>query len=154
MQKTPSRKLMALCHPNLTNWGHGLCANCYYRKRYTENKNGYREKKNARNRIWSAAHKDRWRGYKLKNRHGISVEQYEEILALQGGVCAACKKPPVKGARLLSVDHDHKCCPSKDKSCGKCIRGLLHSECNWILGASGENAELLRSIAEYADKVQ
>lgn len=27
------------------------------------------------------------------------------------------------------VDHDHKCC-SGDKSCGKCVRGILCPGCN------------------------
>lgn len=30
----------------------------------------------------------------------------------------------------LHLDHDHRCCPKKGESCGKCIRGLLCWGCN------------------------
>lgn len=62
-----------------------------------------------------------WSAYK------ITLEDYDRILASQGGVCMICKKPP--GKRNLAVDHDHSCCPGKT-TCGKCIRGLLHAPCN------------------------
>ena len=55
----------------------------------------------------------------------LTVEQYDVILAYQGGVCYACHQPePVKGRRL-SVDHDHET---------GLVRGLLCSRCNPIIG--------------------
>ena len=36
--------------------------------------------------------------------------------------------------RNLSVDHDHACCPTGGRSCGKCARGLLCVRCNSCLG--------------------
>ena len=27
--------------------------------------------------------------------------------------------------QLIHVDHDHECCRVKNRSCGKCVRGLL-----------------------------
>src|SRR5216684_1391978 len=59
----------------------------------------------------------------LLKRYGISWPEYELRLALQGGVCAICKKKPKR--RLLCVDHCHKT--------GK-VRGLLCSSCNAALG--------------------
>jgi hypothetical protein len=60
---------------------------------------------------------------RLKRCYGISVEQYEEMLDRQGGVCGLCGEPP-RGLRL-AVDHDHET--------GR-VRGLLHNECNRALG--------------------
>ena len=67
------------------------------------------------------------RNFNLMRRYNITVEQYDQMLADQGGVCAICKKPPLKNR--LHVDHDHACC-DRVGSCGKCIRGLLCSSCN------------------------
>jgi hypothetical protein len=43
---------------------------------------------------------------RLRKVYGISLDQYNEILAKQGGVCKICGRPP-KNNRL-SVDHDHR----------------------------------------------
>jgi hypothetical protein len=63
----------------------------------------------------------------------LTLEQYNEMLGKQGGVCAMCQAPPEELDRSLCVDHDHTCC-SGPKTCGKCIRGLLCVSCNVFLG--------------------
>lgn len=68
----------------------------------------------------------------LVTKYGMTVEDYEAMLAEQGGVCAVCERPPKTGRRL-AVDHDHACCPGEG-SCGKCVRGLLCTTCNTWLG--------------------
>jgi|SRR6187551_2418154 len=78
------------------------------------------------------------RAKELQKRYGITIEQYNEMLAKQNGVCAICKQPEVLLApngepRNLCVDHDHSCCTSQ-RTCGKCIRGLLCQRCNVALG--------------------
>ena len=77
----------------------------------------------ARNRL-----RDRCRAY------GITVEDYERMLADQGGGCAICGATAEDNGRALAIDHDHGCCPEQLRSCGKCVRGLLCSPCNVAVG--------------------
>lgn len=90
----------------------------------------------------------------LKRNFGITVEQYEEIFEVQGGVCAICNNPPTD--KRLAVDHDHNCCPGHRYSCGKCVRGLLCGRCNqglWIMEEYHEKAkEYLH--ANWANRLQ
>jgi hypothetical protein len=99
----------------------------------------------------------RQHGYDLANPwrncprlYNLSVAQVEEKSRTQGNVCAVCKRP-CKVNRVLSVDHDHSCCPGP-KSCGKCVRDLLCYRCNTVLGRVEENRELLLNLVEYLDK--
>jgi hypothetical protein len=64
--------------------------------------------------------------YSLRHRHGLTPEQYDEILIAQGGKCALCEtRQGEKGFNgRLHVDHDH--------ITGK-IRGLLCMYCNHAL---------------------
>lgn len=83
--------------------------------------------------------KDRVRNLAYLKKYNISLDQYNEILLSQGGVCGICRNAEARidnrsGATFnLAVDHDHLCCPG-DNSCGKCIRGLLCGNCNTKLG--------------------
>lgn len=69
--------------------------------------------------------KERARAKRLLDNYKLTVEQYDAILAYQGGVCYVCHQAePVKGRRL-SVDHCHTT---------GLVRGLLCSRCNPIIG--------------------
>jgi hypothetical protein len=83
----------------------------------------------------SSCRKDRT----LRIAHGITLAQYEERLASQGGACAICGTDERAQGREYHVDHDHRCCPGR-KGCGKCIRGLLCGPCNTGIGMLGEDA--------------
>lgn len=78
--------------------------------------------------------------------YGLNVEQYETLLAEQGGVCAICLKPEsyidsrTGNPRRLSVDHDH--------ATGK-VRGLLCGRCNRMLGYINDDADALDRGAAY-----
>lgn len=81
---------------------------------------------------------------------GLNMESYSDMEKSQNGVCAICKNPESK-KRRLSVDHDHECCPGSG-SCGKCIRGLLCSNCNTALGLVKDSVETLKSAIAYLQK--
>jgi len=85
----------------------------------------------------------------IKYRYGVSVEEYNELLKKQGGVCAICNEVPLKGK--FHIDHDHQCCAGVG-SCGKCIRGLLCNRCNWMLGNSGDSVLRLKNGIKYLKK--
>lgn len=90
---------------------------------------------------------DATRHYGLRHYYGIGIDDYNEMLAAQNGVCAICEKPEkakVRGkVKPLSVDHSH--------TTGK-VRALLCSSCNHLLGHAFESAEVLRAAALYLEQ--
>lgn len=97
---------------------------------------------------------DKYRDQWLRKQYGISLEKYLEMEALQNGVCYLCGGvSPSRGGKqlMLSVDHDHRCCPGK-KSCGNCVRKLLCANCNFGIGSLKDNPALLRAAAEYLEE--
>jgi hypothetical protein len=83
------------------------------------------------------------RNKSLKQRYGISIDEYEATLAQQNYCCAICKKPDVEERfGTLCVDHDHQ---------SKANRSLLCSNCNRGLGNFLENPQLLRDAAQYLE---
>lgn len=94
------------------------------------------------------ANRDRFVARNLLRQHSLTVEQYEALLAAQGGVCAICGTGEPRGRGRFHVDHDHACCPGQ-QSCGKCVRGLLCGNCNPGLGAFGDDPERLLAAAAY-----
>jgi hypothetical protein len=71
----------------------------------------------------------------FKFKYGISVEEYDELLAAQGGLCAICGQE-----KKLFLDHDHV---------SKRVRGLLCRNCNVALGHFYDDPGLLTSAAAY-----
>lgn len=88
------------------------------------------------------------RASQMKLKYGLTQEAFDILAGQQGGMCAICKGPPNR--RGLFVDHDHACCPGQ-RTCGKCIRGLLCNNCNFLIGLAKEDREVLRSAAEYIE---
>ena len=56
----------------------------------------------------------------LYQKYGLTEVQYSKMLALQGGVCAICGKPPKK--RRLHTDHDHQTGRVRCLACMRCNR--------------------------------
>lgn len=89
----------------------------------------------------------------LQAKFGIDIDRYERLLASQGGGCAICRAVPTKHARAFAVDHDHSCCPTQE-TCGECVRGILCSRCNLMIGSLGDDPEVLVSMARYLRQCQ
>jgi hypothetical protein len=97
------------------------------------------------------AHRKKWAAkYYQKNKrkiglkkYGITVEQYQLKLDSQLGKCAICKKEPE--SKRLFVDHNH----STNK-----VRGLLCSNCNFLIGLASESKETLQNSIEYLIKYE
>ena len=85
--------------------------------------------------------------------YGITIEQYHQMLEDQDYACKICGLEEKTYRKRLSIDHDHSCCPGT-KSCGKCIRGLLCSNCNMSLGNAKDNVEILKKMIAYLESYQ
>lgn len=78
-------------------------------------------------------------GYKLKNRYGLTPEQFAAMSAKQNDKCAICNQLSPDGKRL-HVDHDHTT---------GAVRQLLCVSCNHGLGLFYEKPELLAAAIQY-----
>ena len=79
--------------------------------------------------------------YMMKQKFNMTIEQYDELLEKQNGVCAICGRlntDPQKGR--FCIDHDHKT--------GK-VRGLLCTKCNIALGDFDDNINSLAKAIKY-----
>lgn len=85
------------------------------------------------------------RKYNLAKKYGLSLEDAQRIYDEQDGLCAICDEE-LNGR--YQVDHDHSCCPGQ-KTCGKCLRGLLCRSCNHGLGHFKDSVDALNRAAYY-----
>lgn len=130
-----------------------------FAKRNKNGKTGLQSKCKQCNREYRQSRKDLEKEYRreyrkrkpvngrakmLKYSYGLTLEDYNDLLIKQNGVCAICKKE----VDLLVVDHNHSCCPGP-RSCSKCIRGLLCKGCNLGIGYFKDNNEYLKNAVEY-----
>lgn len=93
------------------------------------------------NKVIASQHK------RMCTRHGITLERRNSILESQNYVCALCLLPEQDNNKFV-IDHDHNCCP-KSFSCGKCIRGIIHSKCNKAIGFLEDKEKLAIMAYEY-----
>ena len=94
----------------------------------------------AENTEWHKTHHVYRRSAQLKHNYGISLDDYEKMLASQNGSCAICEKTVAANGKFLSVDHDH--------ATGK-VRALLCDQCNCGLGNFNENPLLFLRALKY-----
>lgn len=93
------------------------------------------------------------RDFRLNKEFGITVDEYEEILKRQNGVCWICEKPPKVGGNRLAVDHLHSKGEKRRNPREKRgrVRGLLCWGCNAAIGKFGDNITKLRRAADYLE---
>jgi len=149
-------------------YGKGLCERCYNAARRVtpEYKAAHRvyqaaygvrphaaAARRARNvsRGATAEGKAAERARDILRKYGITPADYDAILIAQGGGCAGCGAATSRDGRRLAVDHDHRCCPGS-RSCGKCVRGLLCTNCNRGLGRLADDPARLSRLIDYLDR--
>lgn len=121
-------------------------AEAFYRSKYSKYScSSYRKRcQNLLSTSYARENKDKiqplLRGYSIKRRYGLTVQDYEAMLRRQGFRCAICGTEECATGRNLAVDHCH--------TTGK-VRGLLCANCNRGIGSLKDSEELLQRAIEY-----
>ena len=131
-----------------------VCKRVYNREFYTRNKEAIIK----RTKDYRASNKDKVadfhktpkrratkRAWTLKKKYGLSMQDYNTILAQQGGVCSICgeaetAKDVAGNLKPMSVDHSHVT---------GVVRTLLCDRCNKLVGALEKNPARTAQILEY-----
>lgn len=103
------------CHPDRPHMGRGMCPPCYRRAYYAAN----RERFARLSKAWNDKNP-----HAYLSKYGLTSEQWDEMFAAQGGVCAICKQPST--GRRMAVDHDHETGRVRALLCASCNRGIGH----------------------------
>jgi len=85
------------------------------------------------------------RAHNLKQRYGLSPDEYQSILAHQNFTCAICEVEISHALEYTAkssvvVDHNHET--------GE-VRGILCSKCNLVLGHARESTDILYRAIVY-----
>lgn len=105
------------------------------------------EKAKALKQKWIDKNRDHYlklqRNVHMKRRYGISLSDYNNMLAIQNNSCAICLKTggETRMDRLV-VDHCHKTMK---------VRSLLCQSCNAVIGMSFERKEVLLGAVKYLE---
>lgn len=113
----------------------GTCKKCHteYQKKYYQNNDDKRIAKNKMNTKYVPP----WK------RHHLTQKEYETLFNKFGGKCHICREK-----EGYAIDHDHSCC-NKNRSCGKCVRGILCRGCNTALGNLKEDPDTIINLMKY-----
>jgi hypothetical protein len=96
----------------------------------------YRETRAA----YYQANKRLWQNKRLQAEYGITIEEYDALLAAQGGKCAICGTEQCATGKAFAVDHDHDT---------GMVRGLLCKDCNIGLGMFKDDTFRLKAALDY-----
>ena len=102
------------------------------KKRYEANKEAYISRASE----WRKNHPTQSANSVLKQRYGITLEEWNTMLIETNGLCGICLNP----MRNPQLDHCHQT--------GK-VRGLLCPSCNRGIGQFSDNPEILESAIRY-----
>jgi len=84
------------------------------------------------------------RKYHLEHRcrqYGLTPREYERMVVNQDGRCAICERP--LDCMHQTIDHCHRT--------GK-VRGIVHRNCNLVLGNAREDARVLQGAIAYLNR--
>jgi Recombination endonuclease VII len=93
-------------------------------------------------RLHRKQHPEAERKQRLRSTYGLSWDEYQAMLARQGGFCAMCK---TKSNRPLCVDHCHKT---------GMVRGILCHPCNLTIGFCRDSTKLTRAATAYLEAAE
>jgi hypothetical protein len=158
-------KALAAYFPSIAARGQGECRECHgargtawratnvrkhraqtaararrYRSKMTE---AAKERRRIELRKWRAANPNKVFEAKCLRRFGMTLADYDRMLAAQGGGCACCGSTVNKSGRRLGVDHDHGT---------GAVRGILCHYCNAGIGHFGDDTARLRLAIAYLEK--
>lgn len=100
------------------------------------------ERFNEAGKAWKKANPAAMKKYRLR-KYGLTIEQYEAMVAAQDGRCAICDTTTPAKHGQWCIDHDHG---THD------VRGLLCVKCNAGLGSFDDNPAFLLSAERYLQR--
>ena len=111
--------------------------------RFKDRNAEYRRKTRLRRQELAKKYRDDGRAKfaQLKSRYGVTRDEIEQMLLSQGGNCAVCDLPLPNGH--FWVDHDHET---------NSVRGLVHMQCNTLMGLAKDDPIILERAAQYLRK--
>ena len=84
----------------------------------------------------------------ILRKYHLTSDQYADLAKNGCHICGSYKR--------LHIDHDHSCCPRADSGsatiCGKCVRGVLCSDCNTGLGLFHDSPVALTNAVKYLQR--
>lgn len=124
---------------------HGLCTGCKSKEDVAYySKNSEKVKERVRRNYSTEYEFARC----LRRYYNLTVDQYNDMVEKQNGLCAICNQPPKKTHsrnQRLYIDHNHAT---------KQNRALLCDSCNFLIGHAEENLATLLSAIEYLKQHQ
>lgn len=114
-------------------------------KKREQNRNRDRSRYLDKVRIWQRAWQRSERGKRsyrqtyLKAKYGLTIEEFQSMVAAQNGRCAICGCDD----RQLVIDHNHS---------SGAVRGLLCNLCNQGLGALQDSEPVLKAALLYLQR--
>ena len=121
------------CHPDRPHTAKGMCYPCYKRKYHQEHAEVHCARSRKHYEVNKAGKLRYQRHYFLKHQYGLSIDDYETMVASQNNLCAICQKPQTESTkrrkssrrvRDLVVDHNHITGEVRGFLCNKCNTGL------------------------------
>ena len=96
----------------------------------------------AQSRKWYWSNPDKAKARMLRQ-YNITLERFNELLKNQGNACAICGRNSTDKRVFPHVDHCHET---------NAVRGLLCTNCNFLIGHAGDDPAILRKAASYLSK--